>query len=50
MTEFVKMGRAFKCRLPPSNASVTQDSLVSSSYSTGRAEIKRNDVVTTVLK
>lgn len=27
VTEFVKMGHAFKCHLPPSNASVTQDSL-----------------------
>ena len=29
VTECVKMGRAFKCRLPPSNATVTQGSLVS---------------------
>lgn len=35
MTEFVKMGHAFKCHLPPSNASVTQDSLVSNPYSAG---------------
>lgn len=29
VTECVEMGRAFKCRLPPSNASVTRGSLVS---------------------
>lgn len=34
--EYVKMGHVFKGRLPPSDASVTQDSLVSSSFSATR--------------
>lgn len=35
MIEFAKMGHVFKCRLPPSSASVTQDSLVSSAHAAG---------------
>lgn len=50
MTESVKMGHAFKGRLAPSNASVTQDCLVSSSFSAGCLYYTDGSSVTLTMK